>query len=211
MMRPLDTAQVIERLAEARERVASGWPSVAIALAGPPTSTARARLHEAGEARYATAPAKPWVQALTDALASVEEAREMWGSAPDVMPPASSDSAPCALELRPWLTQARACAEKGLAWEDPAGLTRGQALCVLHLAVCLAQWRAAEQRHEAAAAKAQAEIERGRAERAAVAARAIWAPQPKTPRSEPMPMPRSLRDLASVASAFDQRDEEGES
>jgi hypothetical protein len=79
-------------------------------------------------------------------------------------------------------------------------------LCVLHLAVCLLRWLEAEQRHELAAAKAQAEIERGRSERAAVAARAIWAPEPKRP--QPELGPRSLRELASVTNAFDQWEDE---
>ena len=195
-------SHVLGRLQDVRTRIASGWPSVALALAGPPTSTAQARLHEAEEARYADTPAKPWVQVLTDALAAVEEARALWGTAPDTMPPMTSDLAPCGVGLRPHLSAARACAEKQLAWEDPGGLTRPQALCVVHLAICLAAWREAEQRHAAAAARAQAEIDRGRQERAAVAARAIWTPEPK-PRREPQTkQPRSLRDIASVADAF---------
>jgi hypothetical protein len=202
----MQAVHVLARLQEARERVAHGWPSVALALAGSPTSTAQARLHEAEEARYGSALAQPWVQVLTDALVAVEEALALWGTTPDTLPPATPDMPPCALELRLHLAPARACAEKQLAWEDPGGLTRPQALCVLHLAVCLAQWRAQEQRHDAAAAKAQAEIEQGRRERAAVAARVIWAPEPKAPR--PTSGPRSLRDLASVADAFDQWEDE---
>lgn len=200
------SSHVLGRLQEARTRVASGWPSVALALAGSPTSTAQARLHEAEEARYAPTPPQPWVQVLIEALAAVEESRALWGTAPDTMPPLTGDLAPCGVELRLYLPQARGCDANGLAWEDPGGLTRPQALCMLHLAACLSQWRAQEQRHEAAAAKAQAEVERGRTERAAVAARAIWAPEPKRPRPEPGP--RSLRDLASVASAFGQWEDE---
>lgn len=207
-MRPLDAAQVIERLADARERVASGWPSVALALAGPPISTAQARTVEAADAVFASEPVPPWVQVLTESILAVDECRELWGNAPDVIAPSASDWAPCALELRPHLIRARACVETGLAWEDPEGLSRAQGLCVLHLAICLMQWQEAEKRHEAAAAKAQAEIERGRQERAADVARAIW----QQPKSEPRPKElRSLRDLAGAASAFsDGWDEEEE-
>jgi hypothetical protein len=194
--------QVLGRLQDARERISSGWPSLALALAGLPTSTAQARLHEAAEAVWENGALKPWVQVLTEAILAVDEAREAWGETPDAMPPMTSDLAPCGVELRSYLAAARACAEKQLAWEDPGGLSRPQALCVVHLAISMALWRAAEQRHEAAAAKAQAEVDRGRQERAAVAARAIWMPG-STPRREPeTKQPRSLRDLASMADAF---------
>jgi hypothetical protein len=199
-------SHVLARLQAARERVAHGWPSVALALAGAPPSTALARLQEAEEARYASASAQPWVQVLTDALAAVDEARALWGTASDTLPPMTGDLAPCGVELRLYLPQARACAANGLAWEDLGGLSRPQALCVLHLAVCLAQWREQEQRHEAALAKVRAEIEQASRERAAAAARVIWAPEPRQPRQEPGP--RSLRELASVSAAFDQWEDE---
>lgn len=201
MTSDVSLAHVIERLQQARVRVASGWPSVALALAGAPPSTAQARLLEAEEARHAANP-PPWALVLLEALAFVDEAREMWGATPDVMPPMASDLAPCGRDLRLFLTPARKVAEMGVAWEDPAGLSRSQALCVVHLAVCLAQWRMQEERAEVAAAKAQQEIDAGRHERAATAARAIWGAPVKTPREEPGP--RSLRDLAHVSAAFDQ-------
>lgn len=194
-------AHVIECLQRARIRVASGWPSVAIALAGTPISTAKARLEEAEEARHATRP-PPWALVLVEALALVEEAREIWGSSPDVMPPMTADLAPCGRDLRLFLTPARKTAEWSRAWEDPGGLTRPQGLCVVHLAVCLAQWRAHEERAAYVAAEAQREIEAGRQERAATAARAIWG-TPATPQREE-PGPRSLRDLAHVSAAFAQ-------
>lgn len=191
---------VVGRLQQARQRVASGWPSVALALAGPPTSTAQARLAEAEDARHAPESATYEAQVLTDALAYVDEARALWGSTPDAMPPASSNLATCAAELRLHLATAHAAAGLRLAWEDPDGLTRGQGLCVVHLAVCLAQWRARELHAETAAAQAQAALEHERRQRATVAAKAIWGGQPTR---EPAKEPRSLRDLAAVSSAFD--------
>lgn len=187
---------VIARLQEARERVAHGWPSMAVALAGHPLSTAQARLVEATDAVFAADPAHPWVQVLTDVVLLADEAREVWGSAPAHMPPMTSDLAPCGRDLRMHLPDARRCMEWGLAWEDPGGLTRGQALCVLHLAVCMAEWRAEEERYEWRMRKAREEIERERAASTAVAVRAIWGGQPK---AEPTKDPRSLRDLARVA------------
>lgn len=187
---------VIAQLQDARERVAHGWPSVAMALAGNPLSSALARLAESEEARYSAEPSKPWVQVLVDALALVEEAREMWGSTPDAMPPAASDLAPCGKELRMHLPDARRCAEMGLAWEDPGGLTRPQALCVLHLAVCLAQWREAEERTERARAAAHDALEAERRQSSAVAARAIWGRQSKPSAPALASDSRSLRELA---------------
>lgn len=197
-------AHVIERLQQARTRVASGWPSVALALAGSPISTAMARLQEAEDARHASNPL-PWALVLVEAMAFLEDARDMWGSTSDVMPPMTLDLAPCGRDLRLFLTPARKVAEWSRAWEDPAGLTRPQALCVVHLAVCLAQWRASEERAAFAAARAQVEIENERRASAAVAARAIWGPPPPIPVREPQNSgPRSLRDLAQVSAAFSQ-------
>lgn len=201
---------VIQRLQDARELVAHGWPSISVALAAHPISTAQARLQEADVARYATGPVSPWFQVLTDALALVDEAREAWGNTPDAMPPATADIASCAKELRQHLPDARRCAEMGLAWEDPAGLTRPQGLCVVHLAVCLAEWRAEEERLEHRSRQARAELEQERRQSAQVAARVIWGGQPrKAP--EPVKEMRSLRDLASVSAAFSDWGDEEES
>lgn len=196
----LSLTHVIERLRQARTRVASGWPTVALALAGPPVSNAQARLQEAEDARHATNP-PPWALVLTEALALTEEAREAWGAVPDTMPPMAADLAPCGAELRLYLAAARAASEKGPAWEDSGGLTRAQGLCVLHLAVCLAQWRALEERNEANARQARSVLEQERRESSAVAARAIWGGQ-LTPATEPVKELCSLRDLAHVSSAF---------
>lgn len=199
--------QVLVRLQEARERVAHGWPSVAFALAGPPGFSAEARLADAAAAASARAGVQPWVLVLTDALALVEQARALWGSTPDAMPPLSSELAPCSQELRLHLAVARESAGKHLAWEDPGGLTRPQALCVLHLAVTLAKWEAQQQRSAAGAEQAHAELERARRESSLAAARRIWGSGQR-----PVPRegggPRSLRDLAGVASAFSAWDEE---
>jgi len=201
---------VTVRLQDARERVARGWPSIALALAGNPTSKAKARLEEATAARYAEGKFEPWVLVLTEAMALVDEAREMWGTTPDAMPPMTVGLAPCGMELRLHLATARATSEKAPAWEDPGGLTRTQALCVVHLTVCLAQWRMQEQRAEAAMAKAEADRDAEARQRAAAAARVIWAqPQPnQQPTHEPGP--RSLRDWANVSSAFNQWEDEDE-
>lgn len=204
----LSIIHVIERLREARERVTSGWPSLALALAGNPISTAQARLQEAEEAKHATSP-QPWVLVLTEALAFVEEAREAWGTADDVMPLMTAGLAPCGVELRLHLPGARATSP--LPWGDPGRLTRPQALCVVHLAACLAQWRALEQRTEFLEEKRRRELEQERRESAAVAAKAIWggpAPRP-TPARESGP--RSLRDLAAISSAFSDWGEDEES
>jgi hypothetical protein len=193
--------QVVERLQQARQRVASGVPSVELALAGNPVSTATLRL---AAAKGAGPDSEPWVRLLADAMALVTEARLLWGSTPDQMPPLTQDLAPCGMDLRLWLSMTRVVAEKCTIWEDAGDLTRAQALCVLHLAVCLAQWRAIETRAELAAAKAQAEVDRGREERATTAARVIWGPEPG-PEREPRDVgPRSLRDLASISAAFSQ-------
>lgn len=197
----LSSVHVIGRLQDARERVAHGWPSLALSVAGHPISGAQARLAEADEARHAEKPPQPWVLVLTEALVLVEEAREMWGNTPDAMPPASVDLAPCGAELRLHLPDARRCAEMALAWEDPSGLTRPQALCVVHLAVCLARWRAEEQRLDAAFARARADLEIERQQIVSVAARAIWGGQSRQA-PEPVKEMRSLRDLASVSAAF---------
>lgn len=202
----LSLTHVIERLRQARQRVASGWPSIHLALAGPPVSNAQARLQEAEDARHATNP-PPWALVLTEAMALVEEAREAWGAVPDTMPPMTASLAPCGAELRLYLAAARATAEKGPAWEDSGGLARGQALCVVHLAVCLAQWRAFEERTETSARQAHAALEQERRASSVVAARAIWGGAPK-PAEEPVKEMRSLRDLAHVADAFSDWGEE---
>lgn len=199
----LSIIHVIERLREARERVACGWPSVALALAGAPISTAQARIQEAEEAKYATSK-QPWVLVLIEALAFVEEARKMWGTADDILPLMTADLAPCGVELRLHLPGARATSP--LPWEDPGRLTRPQALCVVHLAVCLAQWRALEQRAEFLEEKRRRELEQERRENAASAAKSIWGGIPPPAESERESGPRSLRDLASVSAAFGQWD-----
>lgn len=188
--------QVLARLQQARELVAHGWPSLAVALAGNPLSTAQARLAEAAGARYATATPKPWVQVLVDALALAEEAREAWGAAPANMPPMTEELAPCGKSLRLFLADAQRCAEMGLAWEDPGTLTRTQGLCALHLAVCLAEWRMFEQRAEAGEAQARDELARAREQRTQAAARAIWGGQPKVAPPSLASDSRSLRELA---------------
>lgn len=209
MPAPLVLTHVIERLRQARQRVASGWPSVALAMAGTPLSTAQARLAETHEARHSRGPIQPWAQVLTGAMAIVEEARGTWDTAPDHMPPLTEDLAPCGKELRLYLAPAQAYAARSIAWEDSGGLSRGQAVCVLHLAICLADWRVAGQRAEANAAHAQAEVDRGRGDRASTAAKAIWGGTPKPAKEQKERGPRSLRDLASVSTAFsDWGDEE---
>lgn len=195
----LSLTHVLGRLRDARERIAHGTCAIPLALAGHPISTALARLAEAEEAKHAASP-PPWALVLVEALALVEEAREAWGDTPAHMPPATVDLAPCGRELRLHLPDARACEELRLAWEDSGGLNRTQALCVVHLAVCLAEWRVLEERADSRDAQARAELEHQRRERAAVAARAIWGGQPKAP--EPVKEMRSLRDLAAVSSAF---------
>jgi hypothetical protein len=195
---------VLERLTEARDRVAHGWPSIAIALAGPPTNTAQARLLAAGNG----APShETGAEALRDALKRTEAAKALWAGQPAPMAPAGT---PCALDLREQLSHARRCMEFGLAWEDPAGLTRAQAVCVLQLAVVLLSWDMQTQRSEFAAQEAQRALEVERQQRAAVAARRIWGGQ-DTRKPAPVPAePRSLRDLAHVSDAFNQWDDERE-
>lgn len=94
------------------------------------------------------------MRALADALAWVAEARRLWGRTPDTMPPLSKQLPPCAHELRQHLVPARRCAEVPIAWEDPAGLTRPQALCVAQLALSLARWGALPQGSTPAASPA---------------------------------------------------------
>lgn len=204
----LSAVHVIGRLQDARERVAHGWPSLALSIAGHPLSSAQVRLAEAEAARYVEKSVHPWVLVLTEALVLLEEAREIWGNTPDIMPPAAADLAPCGAEMRLHLPGARAIA--GLPWEDPGGITRPQALCVAHLAVCLARWRAEEQRVDVAAARARADLDRERQQSSAIAARAIWGAQPKHA-PEPVKEMRSLRDLAAVSSAFSDWGDEEES
>lgn len=198
----------VSRLQMARERVAHGAPSLALALAGHPYSTALARISEAEDARHSPS-ILAGVMALTEAMALLEEAREAWGTTPAVLPAMVAGLAPCGLELRMHLPDAQRCADMGLAWEDAGGLSRPQALCVVHLAACLAMWRATESRLGLAAEQVRAEHERHGRERAAVAARAIWGNQSKPTREQVRYAgPRSLRDLAHVANAFDQWEEE---
>lgn len=210
MSAAISIVHVIQRLRDARELVAHGWPSIAVALAAHPISTAQARLQEAEAARHTDGQAHPWVQVLTDALALVDEAREMWGTTADAMPPMTHDLAPCGRELRMHLPDARRCAEMGLAWEDPGGLTRPQGLCVVHLAVCLAEWRAEEERLEQRSRQARAELEQERRHNSQVAARAIWGGQTRRA-PEPVKEMRSLRDLANVSAAFSDWGDEEES
>lgn len=192
-------------LQRARERVAAGWPSVEVALASTPGATVAARVEAA---RTATAESPPWVLALADALRRVDVARGMWGREPASMPPAVADLAQCAYDLRITLAVAQRCEDRRCAWEDAGGLSRAQAVCVLHLAVVLAQWDAAQQRAELMAQQAQAELERQRQRRAQVAAKAIWGNNPLPRGEEPPKEPRSLRDLARVSAAFDQWNED---
>jgi hypothetical protein len=108
------------------------------------------------------------------------------------------------------LADARQCAGIGLAWEDPEGLTRAQAACVLHLAVVLANWDLMLQRVEVAAEDERRALEHQRRRNERTAAKAIWGtPSPSQRREEPKEL-RSLRDLAHVSDAFNQWDEEGE-
>ncbi|QRK06036.1 hypothetical protein JQX13_38815 [Archangium violaceum] len=185
--------QVLAKLQQGRERVAHGWPSIPQALASGPGASVEARLDAARARPSPGTYVSPWVTVLAECLRRVEEARALWAGAPDTMPPLSDELSPCALELRVHLASARACAEKKLAWSDEGGLSRPQALCVLHLAVTLAKWEAQQQR--ATAASVAFEL----------------TPPPPRARPEPKPRrpahedagPRSLRDLAHVASAFD--------
>jgi len=207
----LSHTHVITRLQDARERVAHGWPSIAVALAGNPISTAQARLAEAAVAAQSRPLAKPWALVLADALAAADDARALWGSASDAIPPMTADLAPCGKELRMHLPDARHCAELGLAWEDPGGLSRGQALCVLHLAVRISQWRALEQRADAAAEKARAELARERSQSAALAARTIWGGASGRPPAPAIAKDsRSLRELAREMGVLRQADEKEE-
>jgi hypothetical protein len=195
---------VLERLTEARDRVAHGWPSMAISLAGPPTNTAQARIQAAGNG----APShEPGAEVLRGALTRTEAAQALWAGQPAPMAPFGT---PCALDLREHLRHARRCEALGLAWEDPAGLSRAQAVCVLQLAVVLVSWDMQTQRADLAAQEAQRALEVERQQRAAIAARRIWGGQ-DTRKPTPAPAgPRSLRDLAHVSDAFSQWDDERE-
>lgn len=195
-MKPL-SPQVLALLVKARARVCSGWPSVEVALLYGNGAAVAARL-EAIRARNAKS--QPWVQDAAEALDLVATARKAWGSEPAAMPPASSDVAKCAAELGEVLRAARAVEARHVAWEDPGGLTRPQAACVLSLAICLENWRVTEQRLEAAAEKARAELERERQANTKAAAQRIWGSQQK--REPPPKEPRSLRDLARGFDAF---------
>ncbi|QRK08088.1 hypothetical protein JQX13_50450 [Archangium violaceum] len=184
--------QVLAVLQLARERVVHGWPSIPQALASGPGASVEARLDAARARPSPGTYVPPWVTVLAECLRRVEEARALWAGAPDTMPPLGAGLAPCAMELRQHLTGARACAEKRLAWSDEGGLSRPQALCVLHLAVTLAKWESQQQR--ATAASVAFEL----------------TPPPPRARPEPKPRrparedtgPRSLRDLAHVTDAF---------
>jgi hypothetical protein len=195
---------VLERLVEVRDRVAHGWPSIAIALAGSPTNTAQERLRAAGTG----APLhETGAEVLRDALKRTEAAQALWAGLPVPLAPAGT---PCALDLREHLSHARRCAEFGLAWEDPSGLSRTKAVCVLQLAVVLLSWDMQVYRADFAAQEAQRALEVERQQRAAIAARRIWGGQDtKKPALVPAG-PRSLRDLAHVSDAFDQWDDERE-
>ncbi|PTL79080.1 hypothetical protein [Vitiosangium sp. GDMCC 1.1324] len=187
--------QVLAKLQQARERVAHGWPSIPCALASGPGATVADRLAAAKAAQKSGVDAPPWVRTLAECLSRVEHARALWGTTPDALPPLAAGIAPCALDLRDHLGFARACAEKHLAWEDSGGLTRPQALCVLHLAVTLAKWDAQQQRATVATHAFQPLPTLRR------------APQPSR-RPEPASEFRSLRDLARVADAFSDWGEE---
>lgn len=194
--------QALSLLRQARERVAHGCPSLTLALAGPPYSTARHRLEQAEDSRHVSAEAPSWAEALTETVALVDEAREAWGKAPDVLPVASKQLPPCGSELRLFLPDARACAANALAWEDTGGLSRPQALCVVHLAVCLAMWRLREAQAELAAHQERERWKRDGEARAAAVAPLIWGTAAKSKVEERAKVPASLRELASVSRAF---------
>jgi hypothetical protein len=145
MSASMTLTHALSLLQRARVRVASGWPGVEMALAAAPGATVTVRLEVA---RNATPEAPQWVLALAESLRRMDVARVYWGQEPAKMPPAVANLALCGLELRTWVADAQACEKKQPAWEDSGGLTRAQAVCVLHLAVVLAQWDMAVQRSE---------------------------------------------------------------
>lgn len=201
-MKAIHSTGLLRTLQKAREKVAHGCPSLVLAMAGTPYGTARARVEQAEAARFDPSAATPFLESLTEALALVDEARELWGKEPAHVPPAASTLPPCGMDLRPFLVDAIRCSDMGLAWEDTSGLSRPQALCVVHLAICLALWRLREAQAELTAHQERERLNREGDARAAVAARAIWGGQPKKPAEEPKKVPASLRELASVSRAF---------